>query len=902
VTITVTTATVTFDEAGLSNRPLNGQYPTGQIDWGTDKWYGSPPWGSFTTNSVSFANFGVTSATFSFVSSRRLVSIQAYNGGGSTTVTISCSGNPTKSQAVGAGQVATISTGWTTNCTTVTLGSSNGWNTNFDNFLYTIGVPDTSPPTISNVQSAPAATSTAITWITDEPADSLVEYGATTAYGSLTTLDPTPVTSHTVQIAGLSPATLYHYRVKSKDAEGNLATSQDFTFTTLAESPSQTVTFDDKTGQDQPLNGQYPAGVIDWGTGQWYHAAPWGVFTTKSASFATASGTSRTFSFVGGTRKLVSVRAYNGSGSSTTITLSCSGQPTKNQSVAAGQVATVSTGWTGGCTTVTVGSSNGWNTNFDDFVHDSGAVTPDTTPPTISSVQSTNVTSVGATITWTTNEASDTQVEYGTTTSYGFSTTLNTSMVTSHSQALSGLTAGTLYHYRVKSRDATGNLATSGDFTFTTATPDTTAPTISAVQATNVTSNGATITWTTNEAADTQVEYGTTTGYGSSTTLNTSMVTNHSQPLGGLAASTLYYYRVLSKDAAGNLATSGDFTFTTGAADTTPPTISGVAAGSITSSGATITWTTNEASDTHVEYGTTTSYGSSTTLAAAMVTSHSQALSGLAVNTLYHYRVKSRDAAGNLATSGDFTFTTATASPTQTITFDDRAGQDQPLNGQYPTGVINWGSGQWYHAAPWGLFTTKSVSFATAASGNRTFTFVTPRRLVSVRAYNGGGGSSTVTLACAGQTTKTQSVGAGQVVTITTGWSATCTTVTVNSSNGWNTNFDDFVLDSGMAAVSSMLVQSGEGAIPDGEAGSSLLPNPGEPSDEMDATLPPVVPVTLPIRAAVGRRRRACPRRRAVTSCYETDPRLCPHSHLRGGRSISVIPKRRLSNAQSSPT
>jgi hypothetical protein len=42
--------------------------------------------------------------------------------------------------------------------------------------------------------------------------------------------------------------------------------------------------------------------------------------------------------------------------------------------------------------------------------------------------------------------------------------------VTAHSQSLSGLIAGTLYHYRVRSRDATGNEAVSGDFTFTTAT------------------------------------------------------------------------------------------------------------------------------------------------------------------------------------------------------------------------------------------------------------------------------------------------------------------------------------------------------------------------------------------------------------------------------------------------
>jgi hypothetical protein len=47
---------------------------------------------------------------------------------------------------------------------------------------------------------------------------------------------------------------------------------------------------------------------------------------------------------------------------------------------------------------------------------------------------------------------------------------LNTALVTSHSQILSGLNANTLYHYRVKSRNAAGNLTTSGDFGFTTAT------------------------------------------------------------------------------------------------------------------------------------------------------------------------------------------------------------------------------------------------------------------------------------------------------------------------------------------------------------------------------------------------------------------------------------------------
>jgi hypothetical protein len=98
-------------------------------------------------------------------------------------------------------------------------------------------------------------------------------------------------------------------------------------------------------------------------------------------------------------------------------------------------------------------------------------VVNDTTPPVISAMRAVNVGSNGATIAWTTNEASDSQVEYGPTTAYGSSTVRNATLATSHSQNLSGLAPSTLYHYRVKSRDAAGNLAVSSDSTFRTLDP-----------------------------------------------------------------------------------------------------------------------------------------------------------------------------------------------------------------------------------------------------------------------------------------------------------------------------------------------------------------------------------------------------------------------------------------------
>ena len=164
-----------------------------------------------------------------------------------------------------------------------------------------------------------------------------------------------------------------------------------------------------------------------------------------------------------------------------------------------------------------------------------------------------------------------------------------------------------------------------------------------------------------------------TTAYGENSIRNPAMVTSHSVALGGLPSNTLIHYRVRSRDASGNLAVSGNFSFTTlGGADTTPPAISNVASSGVTASGAIVMWTTNEASDTQVEYGTTTGYGSASSLNTGMVTSHSVGLTGLTASRLYHYRVKSKDAAGNLAVSSDFTFTTSAGS--------GGGGSDVPLS------------------------------------------------------------------------------------------------------------------------------------------------------------------------------------------------------------------------------
>jgi hypothetical protein len=86
----------------------------------------------------------------------------------------------------------------------------------------------------------------------------------------------------------------------------------------------------------------------------------------------------------------------------------------------------------------------------------------------ISNVQATAISTSGVTITWTTSTAASSQVVYGTTTGYGLSTTTVSTLVTSHSVILSGLTAGTTYNFAVISAPSGGQSVTSAHYSLTT--------------------------------------------------------------------------------------------------------------------------------------------------------------------------------------------------------------------------------------------------------------------------------------------------------------------------------------------------------------------------------------------------------------------------------------------------
>jgi hypothetical protein len=115
---------------------LKGQYPSGLIDWGSGDWWLSGPYAQISNNSVSFNGAGPTSASFSVLKDARLVQLDADNGGKlPSTITVACDGQPTVQLDLQPGEMKTIQTNWAAACGRVTLGSSNGWDTNFDSLV-----------------------------------------------------------------------------------------------------------------------------------------------------------------------------------------------------------------------------------------------------------------------------------------------------------------------------------------------------------------------------------------------------------------------------------------------------------------------------------------------------------------------------------------------------------------------------------------------------------------------------------------------------------------------------------------------------------------------------------------------------------------------------------------------
>jgi len=194
-----------------------------------------------------------------------------------------------------------------------------------------------------------------------------------------------------------------------------------------------------------------------------------------------------------------------------------------------------------------------------------------TAGPEISDIEYSNITRTGATVTWKTDQKSNSVVIYCIDGGTLCENAKDDALVTDHSVNLTDLEQGKSYHITVKSSlgddpDSPDSSLEATAVLTTLDIVDTTPPVISAVNVTNISSSGsAEITWKTNEPATSQVSYGTTAGYGTlqPSQTDTTLATFHDVILNGLSPQTTFHYKVVSRDADGNERSSPDATFVT---------------------------------------------------------------------------------------------------------------------------------------------------------------------------------------------------------------------------------------------------------------------------------------------------------------------------------------------------
>ncbi len=255
-----------------------------------------------------------------------------------------------------------------------------------------------------------------------------------------------------------------------------------------------------------------------------------------------------------------------------------------------------------------------------------------------------------AVIEWTTDEPANSEIQFGIESLDDEETSGDNEV--SHKLTLSNLSPGTTYSYMVGSTDASGNGATQSAQAVFTTNPDLdiVAPEITvAPEVVYKNDVSATIQWTTDEEATGEVKFGTTQELGFVRTMS-STDDQHSITLTNLTAETTYFYTVSSTDLSSNGPTnSAILSFETDAEqDLTAPVISSIVA-TPADSLAIVTWSTNELSDSFVEFGTDLNLLDVNVGDTKDVTEHEISLTNLIPGTTYFYKIGSVDRSSNQA-------------------------------------------------------------------------------------------------------------------------------------------------------------------------------------------------------------------------------------------------------------
>src|SRR5579872_864009 len=375
------------------------------------------------------------------------------------------------------------------------------------------------PPTISSFSASPSTinsgSSSTLSWSTTNSTNITISPGSFTsgqASGSIS-VTPSVTTIYTLTAANSlgSVSLQLTVTVNSTDQTNISPTSNSNT----APSGTVTVDFDHPTPgipRNAYLNGVF--GGINWGSKHWRWDSFYAYDTTGNIYFDSASGTSRTFTFV--TPSILnSLTAYSFP-STGTLTLTDDNGQTKTQTNIgpSTRLVKVVTGWTKPSTAITVNFTTGWDLGLDDLNYTVSGGTPPPNPnpppppspaPTISAFIATPATinsGSSSTLSWNTSGATSINITPGSITSaqaVGSATVTPTQTVT----------------YTLTATNSAGSTTATTVVTVNSPNPPPTpAPTISSFTANPTSINqgsSSTLSWSTSNATNITINPGNMT-------------------------------------------------------------------------------------------------------------------------------------------------------------------------------------------------------------------------------------------------------------------------------------------------------------------------------------------------------------------------------------------------------
>ncbi len=222
------------------------------------------------------------------------------------------------------------------------------------------------------------------------------------------------------------------------------------------------------------------------------------------------------------------------------------------------------------------------------------------------------------------------------------------------------VSGGTTYYYKVATVDSYGNTSPFSSVVSDNADgqggTDVTAPTITSVASSGITTQGFTVTWDTDEVASSSVAYSVGVFGGSFATTTVDTMVNasggslgeHSVTVTGLTPNTDYYFQVASGDPNGNVVFDTNSGSGYNVTTLDGPVISGVAVDSADNTQATISWNTDVSSDSTVYYSVSSDLsGASSETSGTLTKNHSITITGLSQGTRYYFYVTSGAATDN---------------------------------------------------------------------------------------------------------------------------------------------------------------------------------------------------------------------------------------------------------------